>query len=186
MKENEVFRTICGRRSVLRFSDAAVSEEQLETILEAGRWAPSYINSQPAEFIVVRDPEVRARMADVLRRVTISWQGFQQAPVVLVVAVDAAKDPRHHVEDGAAAAQNMALAAHSLGLASFWAGVYGGADGKGGPEADLRAVLSIPKGHRIIAVLPIGVSAYEAKSTRRPLGEIVHRDRYASGSASAR
>ncbi|MCX7037956.1 MAG: nitroreductase family protein, partial [Spirochaetes bacterium] len=53
MKENDVLRAIRGRRSVIRFTDAPVSDEQVDTILEAGRWAPSYINSQPWEFIVV-------------------------------------------------------------------------------------------------------------------------------------
>jgi nitroreductase len=186
MQENEVLKAIRGRRSVIRFSDSPVSEELLEAILEAGRWAPSYINSQPWEFIVVRDSELRARAAEILRRVTISWQGFGQAPVILVVAVDAGKDPRHHIEDGAAAAQNMALMAHSLGLATFWAGVYGGTEGKGSPEEELRSLLLLPRGHRIVAALPVGFPAYEAKASRRPLGEMVHANRFAGGASAAR
>ena len=105
--DDKVLHAIRSRRSVLKFTTATVDDEKVEAILEAGRWAPSYINSQPWEFIVVRDPGLRARVAEVLRRVTMSWQGFEQAPVTIVVAVDVATDPRHHVEDGAAAAQNM-------------------------------------------------------------------------------
>jgi nitroreductase len=178
MLENQVLKAIRERRSVLRFSEAAVSDELLDAILEAGRWAPSYINSQPWEFIVVRDAPLRAQISDILRRVTISWQGFAQAPVLIVIAVDAALDPRHHLEDGAAAAQNMAIMAHSLGLATFWAGILEQTDSSGSPEDGIRALLGIPRRRRLIAVLPVGVAAYEAKGNRKPLSEIVHRDRW--------
>ncbi|MGB9861933.1 MAG: nitroreductase family protein, partial [Candidatus Bipolaricaulaceae bacterium] len=47
---------IRGRRSVLRFEPDPIPEEDLEKILEAGRWAPSYANSQPWKFVVVKNP----------------------------------------------------------------------------------------------------------------------------------
>ena len=178
MLENEVLKAIRERRSVLRFTDAAVSDDQVEAVLEAGRWAPSYINAQPWEFIVVRDARLRARVADILRRVTIAWQGFSQAPILIVVAVDAAIDPRHHLEGGAAAVQNMSIMAHSIGLGSFWAGVLEQADSPGSAEDDLRTLLGIPKRRRLIAVLPLGVAAYTPQGNRKPLSEIVHRDRF--------
>jgi nitroreductase len=183
MVENVVLEAIRGRRSVVRFSEAAVSDEQLEAILEAGRWAPSYINSQPWEFIVVRDARLRARAADILRRVTISWQGFAQAAALIVVAVDSALDPRHHREDGAAAVQNMAVMAHSLGLASFWAGILEATDAAGSPEDEVRTLLGVPRRRRLVAVLPVGVAAYEAKGSRKPLSEIVHQDGFKQASA---
>ena len=169
---------------MIRFDEAAVSDEQIEAILEAGRWAPSYINSQPWEFVVVRDPQLRARAVDILRRVTISWQGFGQAPALIVVAVDASKDPRHFVEDAAAAAQNMVLMAHSLGLASFWAGLYA-PEAKGSPEEDLKSLLSIPKAFRVVATLPIGFPAYSPAGSRRSLGEMVHVDGYGHSAAKS-
>ncbi len=178
MVENDVLRAIRERRSVLQFTGATVSEEHVEAILEAGRWAPSYINSQPWEFIVVRDERMRSRVSNILRRVTISWQGFAQAPLLIVVAVDSALDPRHHLEDGAAAVQNMAIVAHSLGLATFWAGILDQSDSPGSPEDDLRTLLGVPRRRRLIAVLPVGVAAYQPRADRKPLSEIVHRDRF--------
>lgn len=178
MKENEVLRVIRTRRSVTRFTEAPVSDEQLETILEAGRWAPSYINSQPWEFIVVRDADMRARLAEVLKRVTLAWHGFAQAPVLVAVAVDPTRDPSHSVEDGAAAVQNMALAAHSLGLASFWAGLHAAVGGKGSVVEEIRGLLDLPKHMSLVAMLPIGAAGYEAKADRRPLAESVHAEKY--------
>jgi len=181
MREKELLALIRSRRSVLRFEQSEITDEQIEQILEAGRWAPSYINSQPWEFFVLRDATLRARTADILRRVTISWQGFAQAPVIIVVAVDNTTDPRHHLEDGAAAAQNMALMAHGMGLATFWAGLYGENDARGTPEDELRTLLGAPRKLRLVAALPVGVAAYEAESARRPLPEIVHLNSYKNG-----
>ena len=178
MKENDVLRAIRGRRSVIRFTDAPVSDEQVDTILEAGRWAPSYINSQPWEFIVVRDKGLKARLAEVLKRVTLAWHGFAQAPVLVAVAVDPTRDPSHCVEDGAAAVQNMALAAHSLGLASFWAGLHAADSGRGSVVDQIRRLLNLPKHMSLVAVVPIGTAGYEAKASRRPLAEIVHAETF--------
>ncbi len=178
MHETEVLRAIRERRSVVRFAETAIDDATVEAILEAGRWAPSYINSQPWEFVVVRHPRLRARTASILRRVTISWQGFQQAPVIIVVAVDASIDPRHHVEDGAAAAQNMVLMAHSVGLASFWAGIRSEENAPGTPEDELRALLGIPRAMRLIAVIPVGRPAQKREASRRPLAEVTHVDGY--------
>jgi nitroreductase len=178
MVDNEVLKAIRGRRSVIRFTDQAVTDEEVAAILEAGRWAPSYINSQPCEFLVVRDPKARERLSEILRRITVAWQGFVTAPVSILVMVDPARDPRHSAEDGAAAAQNMALAAHSLGLASFWAGLHAVHETKGSAESDLKAALSIPHGMQLVAMLPVGHPAYEASTSRRPLSEIAHVETY--------
>ncbi len=187
MKETEsatsssLLKLMKERRSAVRFKDRAVGEESVELILEAGRWAPSYINSQPWEFIVVREPRLRAGVAEIVRRITISWGCFAEAPVIVMIAVDARTDPRHHLQDGAAAAQNMALMAHSLGLGCLWVAVYGESDAKGTPEDDLRCLLRVPRSLRLVAAMPIGVPAEQVESTRRPLADMVHADVYKNG-----
>jgi nitroreductase len=182
MKENDLLRVIRERRSVLRFEERPVPEDAIQSILEAGRWAPSYINSQPWEFIVVRSPRMRARVADAVRRLTISWQGFIQAPVVIIVAVNTETDPRHHLQDGAAAAQNMSLMAQGLGLASLWVGLHAGLDPRSTPEEDLRTLLRVPHTLRLVSAIPVGYPAERDRATtRRPLAEMVHEDVYSAG-----
>jgi nitroreductase len=178
MQDNEVLKTIRGRRSVIRFTDQAVTDDEIAAILEAGRWAPSYINSQPWEFLVVRDPKMRVRLGEILRRITVAWQGFAAAPASILVMADPARDPRHLAEDGAAAVQNMALAAHSLGLATFWAGLHAVPEAKGSAESELKSTLGIPAGMQLVAMLPVGHAAYAATTSRRPLSEIVHVESY--------
>lgn len=133
MITNEVLNAIRGRRSILRFEPTPVKDEELEAILEAGRWAPSFANSQPWTFVVVRDEKVRQELGALVERIAfahrgqfaMTGKGIGDAPVVIAVVVDPVKDPQHWVEAGAVATQNMALMAHSLGLASYWAGLGG-------------------------------------------------------------
>ena len=122
---------------------------------------------------------MRAEMARILKGITIAWEGFADAPVMVVVAVDPSRDPAHFVEDGALAAQNLCLAAHSLGLGSAWAGVYANRAGKRGVENALKKMVSLPCGHRIIAIVPIGhPSGHDLHSSRIPLGEMVHDEQF--------
>jgi nitroreductase len=185
MKEQELLDLIRSRRSVMRFASGDVSDGQVQSILEAGRWAPSYINSQPWGFIVVRDKDIRGRISTVMKRVTIAWEAFESAPLVLFIVVDPREDPKHFAEDGAAAAQNMSLMAHALGLASFWAGVLDAKGGHGSPEAELREVLKVPPGMRIVAALPVGTAAYKPESSRKPLEGMTHRDQFEGNGISA-
>jgi nitroreductase len=184
MIDNEVLKAIRERRSVVTFEPKTVTEEQLEAILEAGRWAPSQHNSQPWEFVVVKDPELRKKLSEVVRRISAHSLGVMMAPVVIAVAVDPTQNPWHFVEAGAVATQNMALAAHSLGLASFWAGIYDADGGRKSAEAEVRRLLDLPKDHRVIALLPIGVpnrygaSQAHALKGRKEMRELIYYDRY--------
>jgi nitroreductase len=182
MSDRGILSVIRERRSVVRFTADPVPEADLQEVLEAGRWAPSFLNAQPWDFVVLRDPDRRRRAVEILARKTVAWRGFAEAPVLIAVAVDPAADPYHSIEDGAAAAENMALAAQALGLATCWAGVIQGGKPEGA-EAELAELLCLPKGRRIIAVLPVGKPAYAARSDRKPLAAMVHTDRYTASAA---
>jgi len=103
----DILELIKTRRSIRKYKTAPVSEEEINKILEAGRWAPSADNSQPWRFIVLRSQEVRKKLAD-----TLTWGRFlSQAPMGIAVVVNP-RASNHPVEDGAAATQNMLLEAH--------------------------------------------------------------------------
>jgi len=182
MIDNPTLTAIRERRSAHRFTTEPVDPEQLDAILEAGRWAPSATNSQPWDFVVVSDPALRAQMGAILREVTWAWAGFAAAPAMIVVSVDPGRDPAHFVEAGAVAAQNLCLAAHSVGLASSWAGVYDGV-GRGTAERDIKKLLALPRTHRVVAVVPVGTPAHATRGSRRPLAGMVHRDGYRAAPA---
>lgn len=162
---NPVLENIKKRRSVLRFENTPIEKEKVEAILEAGRWAPSWINKQPWRFIVVTDKRVKEQLSQVVP--TVFTKGLVEAPVCIAVAVDTEEDPFHFVEAGAIATQNMALAAHSLGLHSCWIGVFNLEGRSDSAEFKVKKILGLLKTHRVVSLLPIG----------HPLGEIPEKDR---------
>ncbi len=168
---NAVLRAIQDRRSIFRFKPDEVGQDKIDTIVEAARWAPSFVNSQPWSIIVVKDRERRRQLRELAT--TITSVGIEESPVTFVVAVDTEKDPHHYVEDGAAATQNMALMAHSLGLGSFWVGVYDASGNRASSEEKVKALLNIPKRYRVISMLPVGVAAMTFKKDRKPSSEFV-------------
>jgi nitroreductase len=175
--DNQVLDAIKKRRSVGRFESTEVKDDELEEILEAGRWAPSWLNKQPWSFIVIRDQKTKEKLSEVVP--TTFVQGLKEAPVCILVIVDPEEDPYHFVEGGAVASQNMALAAHSMGLQSSWIGVFDIKEQKNSAESKVKQILEIPKKHRVIALLPIGHVKFDApKKERKPLHKIMYHEKF--------
>lgn len=120
-------QNIMSRTSVRIFTDAKVPDEAIETILKAAMAAPSAMNKQPWHFFVVSDEKVRNSVAGSLE---YGKQSLRLAPVAIIVAGDSsrffeeAQARDYWVEDCSAAAENILLAAHALGLGAVWCGVY--------------------------------------------------------------
>lgn len=142
---NEVLNAMVQRRSIYQFTSEPVPAEKITSILEAGRWAPSYANTQPWEFIVVTNSELKREVAEIARETMAAHAGIEGAHAIIVTCVDPEKDPYHYIEDGAVATQNMALAAHSLGLASYWVGIFSLEDVKNSVENKIKQILNIPR-----------------------------------------
>lgn len=171
---------IAKRHSGRVFADKPVSEEMLNSILEAGQWAPSCSNTQAWNFVVIRDKEALIEAHEAMSRGNAYAKA---APVMIVVA--AKEDggcPMHELPyfamDVGLAVENMLLQAVHLGLM--------GHPTAGWDEAMLKEITGIPKEYRIVTVVFFGYEgditlldeAARAKAsrprTRRPLSEIVH------------
>jgi nitroreductase len=157
------------RRSVRHFKDTPVPREEIEAILQAGIAAPSAGNVQPWRFVVVGSEKARTRLAGALEQ---RWAAA--APCVIVICVDPRPSRSRYgdrgamlysIQDTAAAAQNMLLAAVDRGLGSCWVGAF--------DEDAVRTSLGIKRPITPVALLPIGHSAQTpSQQTRRPLGEV--------------
>ena len=88
---NEVLATIKNRRSVVRFESTSIDDDKVEAILEAGRWAPSWINKQPWNFTVIKDQKTKEQLSDAVP--TAFVQGLKESPLCIAVTVDATEDP---------------------------------------------------------------------------------------------
>ncbi len=162
----DLLEAIDGRASVRDLQPVEVPETDLERILEAGRRAPSGRNRQPLEFIVVRDPQTIAALA-------AAQACLGDVSVVICVAAEPGKS-EYWLEDVSAATTQMLLALHALGYGSVW--IEGTLLRK---EAELKPVLGLPEDMRLIVALPIGKPTQPvAPREKRPLGEMVHWERY--------
>lgn len=142
---------ILARRSIRRFTAEEVSTEEERILLEAAFAAPSSSNARPWHFVVVRERETRARLAGVHQ-----WSSLlARAP--LVIAVLGRADATAWVEDGAAATENVLLAATALGLGACWVGIW---ENRPKPHPDEVATLAIlgttPADYRCLCLIGVG------------------------------
>lgn len=160
MKNEAILEAIYARRSIRKFTDEAVSDEQIETLLKAAMAAPSATNAQPWRFVVTRDPE---RLAAIRKEMPL---GKIEAPLAIFVCADLSifKRPvieRFWTQDCSAATQNILLAAVALGLGAVWCGVH--------PvplvEKRMEKLLNLPANTKVLNVVFIGHPA-EAKEAR--------------------
>jgi len=162
----EFFETVQGRRSTREFSDEEVADEDLMKMIDAGRRAPSGKNTQPLEYILIQDKEMLAKL-DQVQKVF----GGSAATIAIVADPEAS---RFWLEDASASAAQMLLAAHALGLASVW--IEGTLQSK---EEMAKELLGVPAGKRLAIMLPVGKAAAPREpKEKKPLDELVHRERY--------
>lgn len=170
----ETWDAIRARRNVRQYGDRPIARADLERVLEAGRRAPSSMNWQPWEFVVVTAREQLVELAKV-------WQAAghvarSAATIALVAATP--EDDRHRdwlQYDLGQATANMMLAATDLGIGSGHSAV---AD-----QQQAQRVLGFPDGYFCVYLIALGYPADRplrplVKPTRRPFDEVVHWDRF--------
>ena len=169
MCEESVLSAIKKRRSIRRYTDQPVTDEQIRQLLEAAMAAPSADNIQPWEFVVVRDPALKGELAR-----THPWSDMAADAAVVFVVCANERASHHWVEDASAATENLLLAATALGLGAVWVAVYPDAS----REAYVRRVLGIPEEMRVLCLVPVGHPA-ESKPPRTKYKESkVHYERW--------
>jgi len=87
----EVFEAIKTRRSIRKYLPAPVDDKTLEQVLEAGRWAPSWKNSQCWYFIIVRDAVLKAALARYIEPNNGGRSAITSAPILIVACAELKK-----------------------------------------------------------------------------------------------
>ncbi len=162
----EVFEAVRTLLAVRRYQDKLVPDAVIRRIVEAGRLTGSGMNQQPWHFIVIHDRETLRRLG----ALASSGPYVAQAPLAIVVATD---KTRFAVSDASRAIQSMLLTAWADGVGSNWVG-FGGLE-------NVKALLDIPVGLEVLAILPLGYPARavgRGKKQRKPLREVAHLERY--------
>jgi len=179
----DIFEIIKTRRSIRHYKPDAIPGEKLNAVLEAARWAPSWKNTQCRRFVVVSDKERKTELAETLRPGNPSHSAIEEAPIVIVACAQLGESGFHegkpatdkgewwYMYDVALAMQNLALAAHSLGLGTVNVGSF--------DARKVGQILSIPQGVIAVIMTPLGYPAKEAQPpSREELSKLVFRETF--------
>lgn len=178
----EVMEAIKTRRSIRHYKPDTVTEEQINIVLEAARWAPSWANTQCWRFIIVRNDAKKANLADTLTSWNPARSAIKRAPVVIVACAELGKSGFYqdmpstdkgdwYMFDVALAMQNLTLAAHSLGLGTVHVGAF--------DTQKVARILNVPQGVAIVEMMPLGYPEREGKlSPRKELSELTFYESY--------
>lgn len=117
---NETIKVLESRRSCRNFiCDKMVADEDIETIVKAGTYAPSGMGKQSSIIIAVTNKELRDKIAAENARIMgVDFDPFYKAPVILIVLADTSVVTYKY--DGSLVMGNILNAAESLGLGSIW------------------------------------------------------------------
>lgn len=184
----EVLEAIKTRRSIGKFKEKEVPKELLVQIMEAGTWAPNRYLTQPWRFFVITG-EARKALSRIMEQIALesgldpqSDEGKRKidkeknkpfrAPVIIAVAAEVTEGEKVlRIEElGAvyAAVENMLLAAHALGLASYWK------TGKACYSDKMKKFFGLKEKDELLAFVYVGFPDMERKEAlRKPVSEFI-------------
>ncbi len=173
---NAAIECIMTRSSVREYDpEHAVSADTIETILRAAMAAPTAVNSQPWEFIVVNEREALDSLSAALPRAKM----LSTAPLAIVTCGNLGRALQGEgqgfwIQDVSAATENLLLAAHALGLGAVWTGVYPS-------QKRVEAVqkhFNLPDSIIPLAVVPMGYPVAPANIKDKWKPEYIHNNRW--------
>lgn len=148
------------RRSIRRFTDEALTAEQVQLILRAALMSPTSKSTRAWHFYVVDD---RDKLEKLSQCKSAGAEFVKGAPLAVVVCMDT-EQTDVWVEDGSIAAVTMQYQAADLGLGSCWAQVRLRGQDDGTPATDLlRFLLGYPEGQQAVCIIAFGHPAIERK-----------------------
>ena len=169
---NPQLQYLYSRRSVRRFKSDDVDEGLVHDLLEAAMAAPSAVAKDPWDFVVIRNREMLAGIAEGLP----NGKMLADVPVGIVICgnLQRAHDGQlsYLLQDCSACIENLLLAVSTLGLGACWLGVH--------PREErvrhIRSLLNIPDGVIPISAIAIGWPAESPAPRTRYREDAVHRE----------
>lgn len=145
---------IFGRRSVRSYRKDPVPDDILREVIRAAQYAPSAWNLQPCRFIVIRDREKLKRISEIL-----PYGKFLAMVPMAVAIVSSEKESELWLVDGAAATENLMLAAEYYGLGTCWIAES--------DNDEIKKMLDLPEDFHIITITPLGYPKMKPKPPKR-------------------
>jgi nitroreductase len=182
---NETLKNIKNRRSVRAYQAEQIKEEELQMILEAGIYAPNVRNQQSWHFTVIQSKELLDRMSKAVQEEykksndkfiqqfanNENFHIFHKAPAAIILS--GAETAMAAQIDCALAAENMMIAAESIGIGSCWVSAAPNfINAK--KDTDLNNQLGIPNGFKPIYSIALGYKATEADNNMPRKADVVN------------
>jgi len=151
----DMLNLLKNRRSIRSFQDKPIPDEQIDMILEAGRWTPSASNKQPWEFIVVKNKDIIKK----LEKTATYGKFIGEAPILIAIVGKVKQNPRWYVQDTSLASMNMMLMAWSLKIGTCWIGSM--------DREKAKQILGVIEDDFLLTILPFGYPGEIPKPTPR-------------------
>ena len=162
----DAIEALKSRRSIRTYTEQPVDRAVIEEIIDCARLAPTAMNDQPWDFVVVTDKAALRSIPPVLGHAEyIANAAF----AVLVLA----RETNYAVEDSCAATENLLIAAQAHGLGSCW---VAGTKQPYGPI--VAKAFGAPEDRQLIAIVSFGYPAEAQQIEKRALAEVLHWERF--------
>ena len=169
-----VLKVIMDRRSIRRYLPGPIPEEVILRVLDAARFSPSGKNLQPWKFILVQEETLKQRLVEA----SVRQSFIAEAPIVVVACgfpdrcySRMGNYMKSWPVDVAIALEHLILQAQEEGLGTCWIGAF--------EEEEVKSILNIPDGVRVLALTPLGYPDEKPVSRgRKSLEEIMSYDSF--------
>jgi len=140
----EFLEFVKNRRSIRVYQDKQIPDNEIQMILEAGRWSPSASNKQPWEFFIIKDKE----MLKEISKNAIFGRHIKRAPLAIAIVGKKATSPNYYIQDTSLVSMTMMLMAWTLSIGTCWTGAL--------DRKKVKELLGLDENDYLLTVLPMG------------------------------
>jgi len=162
-------KEIFNRRSIRRYEDKPVGEEDIKKLLRAAMYAPSAGNEKPWHFVIIKDRE----KLNEITNIHIHTQMLKEAPLAILVCADTSNlkyGGAFWIQDISASIQNILLEGEHIRLGTCWCGVY--------PRQELvdgvSELFNLPEHIKPVSIIAVGYPAEQREVQERFNPDRVH------------
>lgn len=176
----DAIECLISRRSIREYTDEALTETDIENVVEMAQMASCWENTQPVRYVAVMDKALKDRIAnEATEKYPWNTENIHAAPVLIILCVikglsgyepdgtpSTKKGTHWQSFDAGVAAAHFCLSANAVGLGTLIMGRY--------DEDKIKEILGLPAEYDVSAIIGIGHPAViPAANERKPLKEIL-------------
>jgi len=163
---NSAIENMLNRKSVRKYSDKEVEQEKIDLILKSAMSAPSAMNKQPWEILVVTDKKKLEQISKDIPNASYS----KSSQLVIIVCGDKKINEKFWIQDCCAVTENILLSVESLELGAVWCAVYPFED----KVEKIQKLFNMPENVIPLNVIPIGYPANKENSKQKYDSNKIH------------